>query len=87
MCLQRGLYLQIHPDAMHIVCKATSHMGQKTHLVSSGRGSSGSKYFKLHLAQIKPIQPSRIGKALSLFPNSPGKGVGLKSPSSSSSCV
>ena len=68
MCLQRGLYLQIHHDAMHVVCKATYHMGQKTHLLSSSRGSSRSKYFKLHLAQIKPIRPSRIGKAPSFFP-------------------
>ena len=72
MCLQRGLYLQIHPDAMHVVCKATSHTGQKTHLVSSGRGSFRYKYFKPHLAQIKPNLPVRIGKALSFFPNLSG---------------
>ena len=86
MCFLRGLYLQIHPDPMHVVWIATSQTGQNTHFVSSGSGSSGSLYFNPHLAQINPDLPSIRGKAQSFLPNSPGWGVGLKSPSSSSIC-
>ena len=67
---------------MHVVCTTTSHTRQKTHLVSSGSGSSGSLCLKLHLGHINPSLPSIMGSALPFLPTSPFLGTGAKSPSS-----
>ena len=65
---------------MHVVCTTTLHTGQKTHLVSSGSGSSGSLCLKLHLGHMNPSLPSIMGSALPFLPTSPFLGTGAKSP-------